>query len=903
MNLTTRLTVAMVALVLLTATAVGLLTYRNIEAVALPRVLERLSLQSELLAAQLESAVGGARTDVAGFRSAIGLNMIVRAGLSADGTVDGISFADWRARMAARYAAELVAKSNYDQFRVIGVADGGREIVRVNRSGPNGAIRVVPDGELEAVADRGYFRDAVGLPDGEIFISPVELDRRRQPTIRAATPIYAPDGRVFGILIINVDLRPAFERIRAASARAGGPIFLTNEQGDYLVHPDRSREFAFASGKRDRLQDDFPELAGAPAADEVRTSVVRDRSGERFGVAVASVRLAAGPRVNVIEAVPYSSVIVATVAARDASLLGGLGAVLCAIALAIFVARSLTGPLVQMTAAVEGFGRGAPLPPLPDGRGEIGVLAHAFTRMASDVRDKTEALTREIEQRRSITDTALDAFVQIDQAGIIIEWNPQAEATFGWSRQETIGRLLDTLIVPPAHRERHAQGLARFLRTGEGVILGKRMEIEALRRDGREITVELAITALSRPDGYIFNGFIRDVTDRIAAEGQLRQSQKMDAVGQLTGGVAHDFNNILTVITGTIEILEEGVADRPDLATIARMIDEAAARGAELTRQLLAFARRQPLDPRETDVNRLVIETARLLKPTLGEHIEIESMLEDDAWSALVDPSQLSAAIVNLAVNARDAMPHGGKLTLETGNVMLDEAYAASNSELMPGAYVMIAVSDTGTGIAADIRDRVFEPFFTTKEVGRGTGLGLSMVYGFAKQTGGHVKIYSEEGHGTAVKLYLPRSTRQAARAAEPARAPLAPRGNETILVVEDDALVRGYVIAQLESLGYTTLAAADSTAALALVDTGVAFDLLFTDVIMPGGMNGRQLADAIRKRCPSLNVLYTSGYTENAIVHHGRLDPGVALLNKPYRKTDLARKIRDALGGRADVA
>jgi PAS domain S-box-containing protein len=903
MKLTTRLTVTMVALVLLTATAVGLLTYRNIEAVALPRVLERLGLQSELLAAQLEGAVAGARTDVAGFRSAIGLNMIVRASLSADGAIDGIPLADWRARMAARYAAELVAKSNYDQFRVIGVVDGGREIVRVNRSGPGGAIRVVPDGELEAVADRSYFGNAVRLADGEIFISPVELDRRGQPTIRAATPIYTPDGRVFGILIINVDLRPAFDRIRAASARAGGLVFLTNEQGDYLVHPDRSREFAFATGKRDRLQDDFPELATAPALNEVKTGIVRDRAGERFGAAAAAVRLAGGPRVNLIEAVPYSNVVVATAAARDASLLGGIAAVFCAIVLAILLARSLATPLERMTAAIEGFGRGAPLPELPNGGGEIGVLARAFTRMASDVREKTAALTREVDERRSITDTALDAFVQIDQAGIIVEWNPQAEATFGWPRQEAVGQLLGALIIPPAHRERHAQGLARFLRTGEAVILGKRMEIAALRRDRREITVELTITALRRPDGYIFNGFIRDVTDRIAAEGQLRQSQKMDAVGQLTGGVAHDFNNILTVITGTIEILEDGVADRPDLATIARMIDEAATRGAELTRQLLAFARRQPLEPRETDVNALVVETARLLKPTLGEHIEIESMLEGDAWSALVDPSQLSAAIVNLAVNARDAMPNGGKLTLETGNVMLDEAYAAGNSEVTPGAYVMIAVSDTGEGIPMDIRDRVFEPFFTTKEVGRGTGLGLSMVYGFAKQTGGHIKIYSEEGIGTAIKLYLPRSMRQAVRATEPAPAPATPRGNETILVVEDDALVRGYVIAQLESLGYTTLAAADGAAALALVDKGAAFDLLFTDVIMPGGMNGRQLADAIRARRPSLNVLYTSGYTENAIVHHGRLDPGVALLNKPYRKTDLARKLRDALGVQADVA
>jgi PAS domain S-box-containing protein len=910
MKLSTRLTIAMVALVVLTAAAVGILIYRDIEAVTLPRALNRLQLETELLAVRMEAAVSSARTDVAGFRSAIGLNKIVQASLSSDGMADGVPLADWRARMASRFAAELAAKSNYSKFRIIGVANNQWEVVRVDRNGPSGAIRTVLDSGLQTKGDRDFFRETLSLPDGGIFVSPVDLNQDHGvietphvPTIRAATPIYTPDGHPFGIVIINVDLRPVFDQVRQGAQDPGGGIFLVNDQGDYLIHPDRAREFGFEFGRRERLQDDFPQLEAAVKSAQATASIVRDRQNERFGAAIASVSLAGATRVSLVVTAPFSSIVAAATAARDASLLAGSAAALCAVILAILLARSLATPLERMTAAIEGFGRGAPLPALPNGHGEIGVLARAFTCMASDVRDKTEALTREVEERRSITDTALDAFVQIDQAGIVVEWNPQAEATFGWPRQEAIGQLLGALIVPPAQRERHTLGLAHFLRTGEGTILGKRMELAALRRDGHEITVELTITALRRPDGYIFNGFIRDVTDRIAAELQLRQSQKMDAVGQLTGGVAHDFNNILTVITGTIEILEQGVADRPDLATIAGMIDEAATRGAELTRQLLAFARRQPLDPHETDVNRLVIETARLLKPTLGEHIEIESMLEDDAWSALVDRSQLSAAIVNLAVNARDAMPNGGKLTLETGNVVLDEAYAAGNSEVTAGAYVMIAVSDTGSGIAADIRDRVFEPFFTTKEVGRGTGLGLSMVYGFAKQSGGHIKIYSEEGHGTAVKLYLPRTTRQVARVAEPALVPLTPRGNETILVVEDDALVRGYVIAQLEGLGYTTLAAADGATALALVDKGVAFDLLFTDVIMPGGMNGRQLADAVRKRRPSLNVLYTSGYTENAIVHHGRLDAGVALLNKPYRKTDLARKIRDALGTRADVA
>jgi PAS domain S-box-containing protein len=394
-----------------------------------------------------------------------------------------------------------------------------------------------------------------------------------------------------------------------------------------------------------------------------------------------------------------------------------------------------------------------------------------------------------------------------------------------------------------------------------------------------------------------------DVTEARETERQLRQSQKMEAVGQLTGGIAHDFNNILTVITGTIEILEEGVADRPDLAPIAKMIDDAAERGAELTRNLLAFSRRQPLQPRKTNVNELVMETARLLRPTLGGNIEIESMLDDDASPALIDPSQLTTSLLNLALNARDAMPNGGKLTFETADVVLDESYAAMNAEVRPGPYVMIAVSDNGSGIPAAIADKVFEPFFTTKTMGKGTGLGLSMVYGFVKQSEGHVKIYSEDGQGTAIKMYLPRAAAQAEQADNTAPAEPVHGGHETVLVVEDDALVRGYVLTQIKSLGYRTLSATNAAEALALIDNDSPIDLLFTDIVMPGGMNGRQLADEACKRRAGLKVLFTSGYTENAIVHHGRLDPGVLLLAKPYRKQQLAQMIRAALSAEPSSA
>jgi signal transduction histidine kinase len=379
---------------------------------------------------------------------------------------------------------------------------------------------------------------------------------------------------------------------------------------------------------------------------------------------------------------------------------------------------------------------------------------------------------------------------------------------------------------------------------------------------------------------------------------QLAQAQKMDAVGQLTGGIAHDFNNILTVIIGTIEILTDAVAHDPELAEIAATVDAAAQRGAELTQHLLAFARKQPLNPRATDTNELVIGAARLLRPTLGEHIEIESMLEENAWPALVDPVQLTTALINLAVNARDAMPNGGKLTLETGNVYLDEVYAEAHREVAPGAYAMVAVSDNGTGIPAAIRDKIFDPFFTTKEIGKGTGLGLSMVYGFVKQSGGHIKIYCEDSHGTSVKIYLPRAAGRDVESIGVATAAPAPGGTETILVVEDDPLVRRYVITQLAGLGYRAVPAANADEALMLIDQGTACDLLFTDVIMSGSKNGRELAQEVLQRQPDVKVLYTSGYSQSAIIHNGRLDAGVVLLAKPYRRSDLAQMIRVALDG-----
>ena len=386
-----------------------------------------------------------------------------------------------------------------------------------------------------------------------------------------------------------------------------------------------------------------------------------------------------------------------------------------------------------------------------------------------------------------------------------------------------------------------------------------------------------------------------DATMSRETERQLYQSQKLDAIGKLTGGVAHDFNNMLTVISGNTETLVESLKQQPELQRVARLIDDAAERCAELIQHLLAFARRQPLQPRNVEINAAIADIAKLLRPTLGEQIQIETVLEQGPMTAHIDPSRLTNAVLNMAINARDAMPNGGKLLLETHRVVLDEAYAQAHADVRAGPYIMLAVSDTGTGMSVETQHKAFEPFFTTKEVGKGSGLGLSMVYGFVKQSGGHIKIYSEEGHGTTIKLYLPpgEGTAEVAVTA----APPAEGGAETIFVVEDDPLVRNFVTAQLTSLGYKTIAAPDGKTALDLIAAGQTFDLLFTDVVIPGGMSGRELADEVARLRPGVKVLYTSGYTDNAIVHHGKLDDGVLLLTKPYRRNQLAEMIRKALG------
>ncbi|MBC2769223.1 hybrid sensor histidine kinase/response regulator [Pusillimonas minor] len=515
----------------------------------------------------------------------------------------------------------------------------------------------------------------------------------------------------------------------------------------------------------------------------------------------------------------------------------------------------------------------------PDGRLLNGVVQD----ITADVQARQQSLM--LAQRLAQTlDSMSDAFYLLDKQWCFSYINAEGERLLRRNYDDLIGRNL----------------WAAFPEAAESII---KTEYEKAIADDTAVEFSLYFAPLNTwfeinayPSSEGLAVYFRDVTERREMAERLNQSQKMEAIGQLTGGIAHDFNNLLTVILGNAELLKESLDDQPSLRLFAEMSASAAERGAELTNRLLAFARRQALEPKVIDTNKLVSGIEGLLRRALNEDIDIELVRGGGVWPAEVDPSQLESAILNMAINARDAMPGGGKLTIETANARLDDAYAESHPDVKPGQYVMISVSDTGTGMPAEVIAKAFEPFYTTKPAGKGSGLGLSMVYGFVKQSGGHIKIYSEIGEGTTIRLYFPRANPTGIDDAfEPARAVVP--GHEHILVVEDDDLVRTHVVTQLKGLGYRVTEAASGQVALDLIKRHNDIDLLFTDVVMPGGMNGRQLADQAMALRPQLKVLYTSGYTENAIVHHGRLDQGVHLLAKPYRRSDLAAKLRKALG------
>jgi PAS domain S-box-containing protein len=500
-------------------------------------------------------------------------------------------------------------------------------------------------------------------------------------------------------------------------------------------------------------------------------------------------------------------------------------------------------------------------------------------------------------------------FKELADFAPVMIWRSGLDALCDWFNKpwlDFVGRTMEQEIGNGWTEGVHPEDFDRCLEVYLSSFQARRpftMTYRLRRRDGAYREILDNGSAFYRDGEFAgYFGSCIDISERSAMETQLRQAQKMEAIGQLTGGVAHDFNNLLQVIAGNLQLLEKDVPRQERAQRRLQNATEAVLRGAKLSAQLLAFARRQFLSPRATNLGSLIRRMDDILQGALGEAIEIETVISDDLWNTHVDPTQVETALLNLAVNARDAMGGRGKLTIEAGNAGLDDEYAAKHVDVQPGQYVMIAVTDTGCGMPPEVVEQVFDPFFTTKAEGEGTGLGLSMVHGFVKQSGGHITVHSEIDHGTTIRLYLPRTRMKEDEPVDAVRGAVV-GGTEVILLVEDDDDVRATTADVLMDLGYRVLRARDADGAMVVLDSGASIDLLFTDVVMPGVLGARDLARQAQQRLPGLPVLFTSGYTDNAIVHGGHPDEIVELLSKPYTREELARKLRKMLASRPEAA
>ncbi|SFH73855.1 PAS domain S-box-containing protein [Bradyrhizobium sp. Gha] len=543
-------------------------------------------------------------------------------------------------------------------------------------------------------------------------------------------------------------------------------------------------------------------------------------------------------------------------------------------------------------------------------RDEEGALI-GFAKVTRDITERQQAhidlLESERRYRRLVEAVVDYAIFQLDPSGRVATWNPGAERIKGYRPEEIIGRHFSTFYTPEdLEKEVPKKALAEAAENGRFEAEGWRM-----RKDGTRFWASVVIDRITDESGAIvgFAKVTRDLTERKQAQDELQRvqeqlvaSQKLEAVGQLSGGIAHDFNNLLMIVLGNLENAERNSRNigGPNLHRALANAKRGAQRAAALTSRLLAFSRRQALDPKPINLNGFLSGLQEFLQRTLGERIEVQTVGGAGLWQIEADVNHLESTIVNLAINARDAMPNGGKLTIEAANVSADEDYSRVNPELAAGQYTVISVSDTGSGMTPEVLNHAFEPFFTTKEPGQGTGLGLSQVYGFVKQSGGHVKIYSEVGEGTSIKMYFPRYFGHMQPAPDETDEFMAEGTSvETILVVEDDADLRGYVSDVLRDLNYRVLSAASAQAALTiLLQEDQQVDLVLTDVVMPG-MNGREMGRRAQQIRPHLNILYMTGYSRNAVVHQGRLDKGVDLLEKPVTQAKLALKVREMLDRR----
>lgn len=511
-----------------------------------------------------------------------------------------------------------------------------------------------------------------------------------------------------------------------------------------------------------------------------------------------------------------------------------------------------------------------------------------------------KTISHEERRANALLEHTVDAIISIDVNGSILSANAATKSLFGYEIKDLIGKNV-RMLADGEDRLRHDHYIRHHLETGEKRIIGRPREVLGRRRDGSSFPLDLSVAGVEVEGEKLFISVMRDLTDRVALEGQLRQAQKMEVVGQLTGGIAHDFNNLLAVVHGNLEMLRSDIAsdaslNREPLLELCADGLRASERGSELTQGLLAFSRKQNLKPESLDVNEAIDRMVNLLRRTLGAGIDLKIIAKNGGWRVEADPYMLESAILNLAINASDAMGDVGMLTIETKDVVLDELYAATHNEVTAGDYVLIVVSDNGPGMPEEVLEHALEPFFTTKEIGQGTGLGLSMVYGYAKQTRGHLSIHSEVDAGTAVKLYLPRTKKASDENANLKPAEITLVANKVILVVEDDEALLRTITRMLKRYGYETITAADGPSALSVMKATEHIDLMLSDVILPGGMSGPEIIDAAGDQLPDMKFLLMSGYTREAILNRGEITEDIQLIQKPFSSQDLGLALQEIL-------
>ena len=715
--------------------------------------------------------------------------------------------------------------------------------------------------------------------------------------VDVATPVYAPDGTPIGVLAAHVGWHWATEIARTILARPASKdieLLVLSRDGHVLLGPPPLRGTFFG-------QPEDTGLDGATAG--------KDPSGADY---VSAVSVSTGHHSfpglgwRIVARQNMANLAEPVAALQRQIWLWGGGIGLLFVLGGVAMAEAITRPLRRLTAAADDLRLGkaaafdvsahSALAEVASVSTAIGDLVGNLHAKERSLAEANLALGETAERLATLVHSAPLAIVAIDPEGRVGVWNPAAEEMFGYTAPKVKGTAFPA--VPPDRSEQFHATLARVM-GGERI---KDIRSRYRRKDGSDIDVSIWVSPLRDGTGAVYGtlGLIKDVTEDLKVQEQLRQSQKMEAVGQLTGGLAHDFNNILGVVLGNLDLLGEALEQDSEKMELVEAAVGAVLRGSDLTRSLLAFSRRQPLNPMPTDVGSLLTQLSRLLERGLGERIRFKVRADDGLWPVHVDAVQLDTAITNLAVNARDAMPNGGTILLEARNVVLDEDYIAANPEAPEGDCVMIAVSDQGTGMTAAVVAQIFEPFFTTKPKDKGTGLGLSMVYGFVKQSGGHVKVYSEVGRGTSVRIYLPRHYGKAEERQSPEVGVL-PTGTETVLVVEDNEAMREIVLRQLAGLGYRTIEARNGEEGLHAVQSSTDLDVVLTDIVMGDGMDGFELARRVRALMPDLPVVLTSGFPGSDDGSVADACPAIAsgFLTKPYRRDELARVIRQSIDKR----